>query len=57
LVIELPLEGAPQVYNVTADEWEASRLADWILTHPDFAELLDLAIESRESWRRREAAA
>jgi hypothetical protein len=50
LVIVLPLEGAPRVHNVTACEWGTSRLADWILSHDDLAELLDRAIERRESW-------
>jgi hypothetical protein len=55
-VITLELEAAPRISTDAADEWEASRLCDWISNHSDLAELLDLAIEGRESWRRRAAA-
>ena len=52
LVIVLPLEAGPRVYADSVDEWEESRLRDWICAHPELAELLDRALEAREAWER-----
>jgi hypothetical protein len=53
LVIEVEFEEAPRVHTDAANEREHSLLCLWISTQPDLSELLDLAIESREAWRRR----
>jgi hypothetical protein len=50
LVIVLSLEAGPRVYADSVDEWETSRLQDWIRSHEDLAELLDRALSIREEW-------
>lgn len=52
LAIVMRLETAPKVYSDCADDWESSRLCDWIGSHPDLCELLDRAIEICERWER-----
>jgi hypothetical protein len=48
VVIRLELEAAPLVLTDAATEGQASWLADWILSQPDLAELVDRALLSRE---------
>ncbi len=55
LVIRLEFEAAPRVMTDAVSDAEATRLADWILSQPDLAELLDkalLSLEERLRWER-----
>jgi len=55
VVIVIELEAAPRIYTISGGEEGASRLRDWVQTHEDLAEIVDLAVESDEAWRRRAA--
>ena len=52
LSIVMRFEGGPAIYSDCQNDWESSRLCDWITTHPDLAELLDRAIAICEAWER-----
>jgi hypothetical protein len=52
LTIVMRLEATPRIYSDCVDDWESSRMLDWIGSHPELAELLDRAIEIAERWER-----
>ena len=45
IVIRLPLEGRPQVRFDVLSESEERRLADWLRSRQELAELVDHAVE------------
>jgi hypothetical protein len=54
LAIVLRLEAGPRLYVDCADDWEASRLRDWIDSHQELADVRDAALRLQEEWLRRE---
>jgi hypothetical protein len=45
VVIRLPLEHPPRVYLDCLNDGEESRLRDWLDAHPDYARLVEEALE------------
>lgn len=51
VLIEFPIEAAPQVRIICVSGTEERRLLDWILSHDEFAEILGRALELSEQER------
>jgi hypothetical protein len=48
LTIRLPLEGSPQVRLDCLNDVEQARLLDWLRSRPDYAELVDRALDLQQ---------
>lgn len=53
VVIVLAIEGAPVVHVETAGGSEPSRLLDWVLANPEFADLVHHAVQLQVESERR----
>jgi len=51
LLIRFEFEAPPRIVSICANEGEQRRLADWLLVHPRYADLIEAAYELEKEAR------